>query len=477
MVRDFVQNYDQTVPTQPLQTVIDPVAVKPRRFKMHQNTKLLLSKVLGVKKCTVCFKKTTFRCSRSDAYICSVECQQRVDNPEDKEKTAGLVGKRYLLVGYTSVQNLLVRDSKDQESYIRMMNDIAMEGRMTPFNKANVSVGQQVLAFFKNHWYRGTVTAEVKKKKIVRVSLPDLDTVEVFHVKQLKIPSHEFDHPATVVKCTLTEIIPTNGLSYECEKILEKLVADQTPLVSYSPSLDEMVFKVDHVGGQDLAEMLNKTLTMTVNNDGPSYFLTDLPANEVADQEKVPMIVTDLSDCDLALSLAHGDYFKRCFRYESHFQEFAEESTGNYTPRDKELCLVRMKSADGKTARWLRAFGLLNEGDRFPRFELLDYGGVVKVNIADIRKIPKELLYPAATWAYTLQGELMRGKLGCPSNNYFFLLETMSEQDKQVAERLKEQEFNLYPITIAKIYPPTMDKPMDTITCPDLMRSLYELAV
>lgn len=478
----FVDHYAQNVCTQPPQPIKEPVAMKPRRFKMHPTTKLLVSKALGVKKCTVCFKRTTYQCSRTEAFTCSLECQDsRLGIEPAKPRLSGLVGRRYLLVGY-SVPKLWVREQTDQEAFVRLMNKLAIEARGLPNVRSHVTVDEKVLAFYKNNWYRGTVTAEVKKKRLCRVFLPDLATEQVFVMRQLKVvPTTPLDDPCTVVQCTLDGWTGSD-LSFEAEKILEKLCTEETPLVSYSPSLDEMVFKVNNVGGPNLADMLDHALAVTVTNDGPSHFLKNLPANEVTAQQDVPMIVTDLSDYELALSLAQGEYFQRCFRYETHFQPFADKSEGHYTPCDKELCLIRMKSLDGKLSRWLRAFGLLNVGDKCPRFELLDYGLVVKVNIADVRKMPKELLYPTATWTFGLQGECSREDRQsvrspmiecnlCPSTD------TFDANALAMGDLMTAGPYNLYPVVIPKIVPATEETPTDRVVCPDLLRQVYEMVV
>lgn len=405
-VSTFMAKYDTNYPTQPLLPPTEPLTMKKRRFRMNDST---LFKPLGAKKCTICFKLTTYQCSRTDKFTCSIECQEqrmkKASGVAEDQLQAGreVSGQRFVLVGYTSVETLVVRPLQDQERFLRLMNTVAT---LAKTSRNAMSLGDStVLAFYRNLWYRGTVTAKIDKAS-VRVFLPDLLVEPVFLLKQLKLPTDNalLLEPSTAVECHLRGII-RSGMSYGAEQILEGLVEDQTPLVAHGESLNNVEFNVDHVGGPNLREMLNKTLTMEVSNEGPTYYLKDLPTPKVVPQENVPMLVTDLSDCALAVSLAHPEFFKRCYRYESHFQEFAEASAGYYTPCDKELCLVRMRSSDIERTRWLRAYGLLNQGDRFPRFELLDYGMAVKVSIADVRKIPKELLYPAATLTYSPAGK------------------------------------------------------------------------
>ena len=308
-----------------------------------------------------------------------------------------------LLVSYKSAKDLVVRPLEDQDNFIALMNEIALQVPSSNFYGKHCPPGKFALAYHQTQWYRGRVT-ETLSKRLVRVDLIDLGLERVFLMKHLKCPlgpnaTKLSEEPVTSFAVTLSGV--SDGISYECEKYLEELIKERTPLVPQCNDLHSMVLQVDHVGGQNLASILSGKMTMEVSNDNPSYYLKDLPANPVVAKENVPMVVTDLSDCEYAVSLAHGEYFKRCYRYETHFQQFAEASKGFYTPCSKELCLVRLKGPNQSSSRWYRAFGLLNQGDKHPRLELLDYGPVVKVNIVDIRKLPKELLYPAATLAYS----------------------------------------------------------------------------
>lgn len=389
-----------------------PVAMKPVRFSMKTDGQGHKALKKYVKNCFECKQKTSYTCSLTGDYICSVECQEM--RMKGQATATAPDDRTFLLVGYASARCVYVRATRDQDTFLRLMNDIAVQGHKEPYFRTKAALNKAVLAKHHNIWYRGTVT-EVVKKATVRVLLPDLGLEQVYSIKQLKMPHNDVELmkvPANVRKCTLAGVL-RDGLSYECEKLFETLMAEQTPLVMMAgkggaaakEDEEETLFQVDHVGGLSLSEVVNKAMVMEVTNDGPSHYLKDLPVTPIVALENVPMLVTDLSDCELAVSLAHGEHFKRCYRYESHFQEFAECSVGVYTPCDKELVVVRLANLEGTKTRWLRAYGLLNRGDRHPRVELLDYGLVAKVNIADVRKLPKELLYPAATWTYKSLGK------------------------------------------------------------------------
>lgn len=453
-------NIDKEFCAQPTQ----PTIVKPkpdsRSFKMNDRTNLFVKHKNKIRKCVQCQVPTTYKCTLTDDFVCSVECQELVvrgpcppvpkATEEDMPSTTSPLVGPVRLVGYSSARSLSVRPVKDHEDYIRLMNEIGTKAASMNYLK-NFSSGY-VLALYKGLWYRGTIVKLMKPKKLARVLLPDLDIEQVFQLRQLKCPDKSFkllDMPVTVQRCTLAGVVRA-GISYECEKIYERLVEEQTPLVVAQEEQGEIVFQVDHVGGQNLTELVNRAMEMTVSNEGPSHYLKDLPVVPVMDQENVPMLVTDLSDCQYAVSVAHCDHFKRCYAYEEHFQEFANKTKGIYTPCDKELCLIRMaEGSDPKVTRWLRAFGLMNEGDQFPRFELVDYGFIVKVNIASVRKIPKELLYPAATWAYSP-------------------VEVVVDQGVKGA-------VTMFPVVVEKIHGATQEKPTGQISCSNLMQQLKDV--
>lgn len=449
-------NFDKEFCAQPAQPTI--VSPKPdsRSFKMNDCTNLIGKHKNKVRRCVQCQVPTTYKCTLTDDFVCSVECQEvvvrgapPVTDVEMQTTTSALVGP-VRLVGYSSARSLSVRPVKDHEDYIRLMNEIGTKAKLMSYLK-NFTSGY-VLAFYKGLWHRATIVTLMKPKKLARVHLTDLDIEQVFQLRQLKYPDKSFkllDTPVTVQRCTLAGVVRA-GISYECEKIYERLVEEQTPLVVAQEENGEIVFQVDHVGGQNLTELVNRAMEMTVSNDGPSYYLKDLPVVPVLDQENVPMLVTDLSDCQYAVSVAHCAHFKRCYAYEEHFQEFANKTKGVYTPCDKELCLIRMaEGSDPKVTRWLRAFGLMNQGDQFPRFELVDYGFIVKVNIASVRKIPKELLYPAATWAYSP-------------------MEAMD--DKGV-----KGSVTMFPVVVEKIQGATQEKPTGQISCSNWVQQLKDV--
>lgn len=314
-----------------------------------------------------------------------------------------LTGKKFLLVGFSYARTVFLRSVSDTVRYIGFMNELAVMAKSAKkFNRFAVS--RPVLAFYKDQWHRGIITL-VFSNTLGRVALPDLGVEEVFLLRHLKQPE-EIDEPITLLKCTL-EDVERDGISFDCVKLLERLQKEETIFLADSNDPEKMVLKLNTVGGRNIADLINPTMTMEVEVSGTSYYVKDLPVLDMKSRSNVPMLITDASDAGVGLSLAQGEYFKWCYRYESHFQEFPEKVPGNYTPSDKELCLVKLKSPDQQHERWFRAFGVLNCGDQYPRVELVDYGSLVKVHVSCIRKLPKELLYPAATLIYTPGGECL----------------------------------------------------------------------
>lgn len=354
--------------------------------------------------CNGCWAvKTIYKCVRANKPYCSVECWTAAERANDEVIAAvdpKLAGCAFVLVSFSSARDLCLRRVSDSEIFIRNMNQVAGLAAKSDHIKGRCPVGSWVMARYKDNWYRGVVTKKIGKT-LVRLLLTDLGYEETFLIRQLKkadSPKKLEQLKCTVIKCTL-DVVLRDGISFGCEELFDKLMEKEEPLIATNDDLDRLNLKVGHAQGRSLSDVVNEKMTMTMDFNGPNYLFEDLPVHKVERRENVPMLVTDLMDSELGISLAHAGYFQKCYQYEEHFQEFPGKIKGNYTPTNLELCLVKMPSASGNT-RWLRAVGLRSCGDRFPRLELLDYGTVVKASIADIRKLPKELLYAPAALAY-----------------------------------------------------------------------------
>lgn len=352
--------------------------------------------------CNGCWKvKSLYTCHRTNKPFCSVECLQAAERDKDEvmAEIPKMAGSTFVLVSFSSARDLCLRRSSDSEYFIRNMNKVAGTASLSQYVPGRCTVGTWVMARFKDIWYRGQVTKPIGKT-LARVLLTDLGHEETFLNRQLKrVTNDEISKlKCTVIKCTLDGVL-RDGISFVCEELFEKLIKDDEPLIATNEDVDRLNLKVGHTQGRFLSGLVNEKMTMKIDFNEPSYFQKDLPVHEIVRRENVPMLVTDLTDAELGVSLAHAGYFQKCYQYEEHFQEFPGKIKGNNTPANEELCLVQMPSPSGET-RWLRAVGLLSCGDGYPRLELLDYGMVVKAPIANIRKLPKELLYAPAALTY-----------------------------------------------------------------------------
>lgn len=129
--------------------------------------------------------------------------------------------------------------------------------------------------------------------------------------------------------------------------------------------------------------------------------MKDLEAKDIPTGVNIKLYVTDtscLADNGVISCIANdhlNDYIELNRLVENYC---ANVSDGIYCPREEETCLVKCDST------WYRAVGLEMVGDGEPTVILIDVGNVVKVPVANIRKMPRQLAGPVVTRFCRLKG-------------------------------------------------------------------------
>ncbi|KAF5291348.1 hypothetical protein FQA39_LY03499 [Lamprigera yunnana] len=298
-------------------------------------------------------------------------------------------GEKVIVIGAQDT-HLLVRNKYCDSIFVRVSEEL-MKYKGPSFLETPKAGSLAVCNFGDNNLYR--VVIKDVKESIATIEYIDYGDVVSKPLKELKTINDALASlPNTVIKISLKGFvgIPIVGKIYN---ILQDIsVCDDTFIAKRT---SDSTFIEYELIGTDKVPLSDKIKLML---PAPAQRLDDIPKNELTlgKHTCLCICISELKTGKISMCLGDRETTELYTSISSTIAKYVENNSAEYEPKVTEVCLAKFEGNESIklffVGEWYRARILKLNADGSYKVFYLDYGNYGDLKLADLQKLPKELL-------------------------------------------------------------------------------------